>query len=48
MSRPGDHIALWILIAGIVQTIWHLPFWPFIIAAFAVGWAYNERVKRDA
>ena len=48
MTRPGDHIAFWILIASAVQTIWQLPFWPSIFAALAVGWVYNERVKSDA
>jgi hypothetical protein len=48
MARPGDHIGLWIIIAAALVGVAHVPLWTFIPGAFAIGWLYNERVRRNA
>ncbi len=42
MVRPGNHVFLWMLLTSIAITLFQLPVWATIVAAFAIGWFYNE------
>ena len=48
MKRPGDMICLWIILAATAMQF-HVSFGIVYVAAFIVGWFYNEqdRKRRD-
>ena len=49
MKRPGNHVCLWMLATFAAMAFLHPPGWVMVIAAFAVGWYYNEQERtRDA
>lgn len=50
MSRPGNHVCLWILATFGLAAWLQPPFWVAFIFAFAIGWLYNEdeRKKLDS
>ena len=43
MTRPGNHIFLWILVTFCAMALFHPPGWLVIVAALAIGWYYNEQ-----
>ena len=49
MARPGNTICLSMLVALAMKELLHMPAWGVMLAAFAIGWYYNERERtRDA
>lgn len=45
-DRPGDLVALAVL-AGAIAYHFDAPGWAILVGALAVGWALNERARRE-